>query len=148
MQGFEFMLHQMISTTVVTRFWLEPEISTPNKKSVTCSSFLLPQDVLFSGQSSGTSIWVLQVSVSYQNVYLLANQHTPVFSGTDCTLLSEANPALNSNTPKGWEVQPPGSLAPWVNVQRRPTGPNGTGLSSIAPPTMPRCLACPGREML
>lgn len=85
MQGFEFMLHQMISTTVVTRFWLEPEISTPNK-SVTCSSFLLPQDVLFSGQSSGTSIWVLQVSVSYQNVYLLANQHTPVFSGTDCTL--------------------------------------------------------------
>lgn len=38
--------------------------------------------------------------LSYQNVYLLANQHMPVFSGTDCTL-TEAKPALNSNTPKG-----------------------------------------------
>lgn len=39
MQGFEFMLNQMISTTIVTRFWLEPEISTANKKSVNMLKF-------------------------------------------------------------------------------------------------------------
>lgn len=78
MQDFD----QTISTTVFLRFWPEPEISTPKNKKVTCSSFLV-----FSGQSSGTSIWVLQVSVNYLNVHLLANKHTAVFSGTDCTLI-------------------------------------------------------------
>lgn len=84
------------------------------RKVTVSSSFLLPQNV-FSRQSSGTSIWVLQVTVSYQNVYLLANHHSPVF-----WLYSiRGNPALNINTPKGWEVlPPPGSLAPWVNMQQ------------------------------
>lgn len=50
------------------------DLYSQNKKKITCSSFILPQDV-FSGQSSGTSIWVLQVSLSYQKVHLLANQH-------------------------------------------------------------------------
>lgn len=67
MQDFD----QTISTTVFLRFWPEPEISTPKNKKVTCSSFLV-----FSGQSSGTSIWVLQVSVNYLNVHLLANKQT------------------------------------------------------------------------
>lgn len=41
-------------------------------------------------------------------------------------------------------------LALWLpeSTCNRPTGPNGTRLNSIAPPTLPTCLVCPGKEML
>lgn len=147
MQGLGFMLHQMISTTRVTRSGLSLRSPFLIRKVLHaqvffCHRMCYSQDrALEPASGFHKSVWAIRMSTCWQN------QHTPVFSGTDCTL-SEANPALNSNTPKGWEVQPPGSLAPWVNVQQMPTGPNGTGLSSMAPPTPPRCLPCPGREML
>lgn len=50
----------------------QPESSAAEKK-VTSSNFLLPQDVC-SRQSSGTSIWVLQVSVSHQKECLPARK--------------------------------------------------------------------------
>lgn len=72
MQDFEFMSHQIISTTVHTWFRIEPETSTPRRrKKLQTQVFSI--GMCSQGQSSGTSLWVsFTVSLKYQNVHLLA----------------------------------------------------------------------------
>ena len=108
------------STTVLTRLCPEPKISTPkNNHVLKVSCGLCSQDRALE------PAWVFTIQ-SYPNVHLLAilaNQHTPQSFLELTVLSSEANLALKSKIPKVWEVQPPpGSLAPWVNVQQRPQG--------------------------
>lgn len=76
---------------------------------------------MFAGQSSGTSTWVLQVSLSYQNVPPPSKSAQPSLFWNWRLLSSEANPALKSNTPKAERYNL--HLALWVNVKQRPAGP-------------------------
>lgn len=80
---------------------------------------------MFAGQSSGTSTWVLQVSLSYQNVPPPSKSAHPSLFWNWRLLSSEANPALKSNTPKSERYNL--HLALWVNVKQRPAGPVGQG---------------------
>lgn len=111
------------------------------KRKVTVnSSFLLPQDV-FSRQSSGTSIWVLQVTVS------LPASKSPLSSLLIVLYRRQTQPSiLTPQRAERYYLH----LALWLpeSTCNRPTGPNGTRLNSIAPPTLPTRLVCPGKEML
>lgn len=115
-----------------------PKASTCSKSPVSCYRALEPAPGF--------------TSQSYPNVHLLAilaNQHTPQSFLELIVLSSEANLTLKSKTPKGWEVQPPpGSLAPWVNVQQRPRGLMGQHLpqcQSVWPALGEKCFSRKGK---
>lgn len=119
MEDFEFTSHQIISTTVLVRFWHKPETSIHSQKeektTLTYSS-IFPQDMF-----SGTEVWNQHlgfISQSKLSEYLPANKSTYPWLLELIVLSSEANPTYNNNALKGWEVWPPlGALAPWVNMQ-------------------------------
>lgn len=98
MQNFEFMLHQIISTTVLKRFWPQPEISTSRKKSYMLSFPAATGCVL------RTELWNQHLGFTGQSElseYLPASKsiYARFFSGTDCPLI-RGKPSPHSNTPK------------------------------------------------
>lgn len=73
------------STTVLPSLRPEPEISTPK------GNHMLKVSCVWCSQDRALEPAPGFTSQSYPNVHLLAilaNQHTPVFSGIDCTLIS------------------------------------------------------------
>lgn len=96
MQDFEFTSHQIISTTVLMRFWHKPETSIHSQKEekkkkqhLTYSS-IFPQDVF-----SGTEVWNQHlgfINPSKLSEYLPANKSTYPWLLELIVLSSEANP--------------------------------------------------------